>query len=193
VTLIAATGFAIDQAFKLWMLHGFDLPARGRVEIAPFLDLVMVWNQGISYGLFQQGDAFGQIALAVITAIVTVFLWLWGARATAALPAIALGLIIGGALGNGVDRFAYGAVADFFHFHVGTFSWYVFNFADVWIVAGALGLLYDGFTGDGRKEAALPAQDTADSGGSTETVSRTAEAAPDTAPADSPAGPRIEK
>jgi signal peptidase II len=75
-----------------------------------------------------------------------VFLWTWVVKATHRLQAMALGLIIGGALGNVVDRVWHGAVMDFLHFHWGNWSWYIFNFADVGIVAGVALLLYDSFT-----------------------------------------------
>lgn len=154
VGAIALGGAGADQAVKLWMIHGFDLASRGSVELLPFFDLVMVWNYGISYGLFQQGSAAGQVLLAAFTVVATVLLWVWGARVGDKVAAVSLGLIVGGAIGNGIDRLAYGAVADLFHFHVATFSWYVFNLADVWIVAGVAGLLYDSFAG-GPKDAAM--------------------------------------
>lgn len=154
VLAVAAIGLILDQAAKLWLLFVTDLPSIGRIELLPFLDLTMVWNYGISYGLFQQGSSAGRIALIALTLAATAFLWIWGARAKDRLSAFSLGLIVGGAIGNGIDRIAYGAVADFFHFHVGTFSWYVFNPADAWIVAGVAGLMYDSFVA-GPKEAAL--------------------------------------
>lgn len=155
VALVAVAGLLIDQAAKLWVIFSLDLPSRGRIELLPVLDLTMVWNYGISYGLFQQGSAAGQLILVGLTILATVFLWVWGARTTNRLAAFSIGLIVGGAIGNGIDRIAYGAVADFFHFHVGTFSWYVFNPADVWIVAGVAGLVYESFFA-GPKDAALP-------------------------------------
>jgi signal peptidase II len=137
----AVLGLAIDQAHKAWMLGPFDIEARGRAALTPFLDLVMVWNPGISYGLLQQDSSVGRwllVALGIGGAI----LFGWWLRATRGLlAAISLGLVIGGALSNVIDRLLYGAVADFFLFHVGAFEWYVFNLADVWIVAGAIGLL----------------------------------------------------
>ncbi|NRG19840.1 signal peptidase II [Rhizobiales bacterium] len=157
VGALALGGAVADQAVKLWMIHGFDLASQGRVELLPFLDLVMVWNYGISYGLFQQGSATGQLLLAAFTVAATALLWVWGTRVSDKVAAVSLGLIIAGAIGNGIDRIAYGAVADLFHFHVGAFSWYVFNLADVWIVAGVAGLLYDSFAG-GPKDAAMSPQ-----------------------------------
>jgi signal peptidase II len=116
---IALATFIADQAFKQWMLRGFDLAARGRVTLMPFLDLVLTWNKGISYGLFAQGSIGGQYALAGFMVAVALALILWLARQPQRLMAAALGLIIGGAFGNALDRLVYGAVADFFslHFH----------------------------------------------------------------------------
>ncbi len=115
--------------------------------LAPFLDLVLTWNTGISYGLFPQEGPFGQWVLLALKAIAVVLLWIWLARTTSRLTALSLGLIIGGAIGNAIDRLAYGAVVDFVLFHVTTasfnFNWYVFNLADVAIVAGVIGLLYE--------------------------------------------------
>jgi len=148
---VALATAVIDQALKLWLLFVFDLGARGVVTLTPFLDLVLTWNPGISYGLFQQKGPFGQWALLALTAVAVVLLWIWLARASSRMMAVALGLIIGGALGNAVDRAAYGAVADFVLFHLTTasfsFKWYVFNIADAAIVAGVAGLLYESLFG----------------------------------------------
>jgi signal peptidase II len=145
--LVAAVATAaLDQASKLWLLQVYRLGEKGRVEIAPVLDLDLTWNAGISYGLLQQSGIGRWILLAISVAAV-VLLGLWLARAPSRLSAIALGLIIGGAIGNAIDRLAYGAVADFVLFHIGSaasrIDWYVFNLADSAIVAGVAGLLYD--------------------------------------------------
>jgi signal peptidase II len=154
--VVAVVTAATDQAVKLWLLFGFDLGARGAVHLGPFIDLVLVWNTGISYGLFPQVGPFGQWALLGVKAVAVALLWAWLAHATSRLTALALGLIIGGAVGNAIDRAAYGAVADFVLFHIDTpnwtFRWYVFNLADVGIVAGVIGLLYDSLVaGDAAK------------------------------------------
>jgi signal peptidase II len=142
----------LDQALKLWLLFVFRLADKGAVAVAPFVDLVLTWNSGISYGWFQQEGPFGQWALLVVKAIAVLLLWIWLARAATRPTAIALGLIIGGAIGNAVDRLAYGAVADFVLLHAETstwrFNWYVFNLADVAIVAGVGVLLYESLWGD---------------------------------------------
>jgi signal peptidase II len=148
---VAAVIALLDQALKLWLLFAFDLQSRGVVRLTPFLDLVLVWNRGISYGLFQQDGPLGQWVLLALTAFAVTLLWIWLARSTSRLMAVSLALIIGGAVGNAIDRVAYGAVADFVLLHLTTasfsFKWYVFNLADAAIVAGVGGLLYDSVAG----------------------------------------------
>jgi len=154
---VAVAAAAIDQAAKLWLLFIYDLGGRGIVTLTPFLDLLLTWNTGISYGLFRQEGSLGQWALLALKAIAVVLLWIWLSRAASKLTALSLGLIIGGAIGNAIDRLAYGAVADFVLFHVTTesfsFNWYVFNLADVAIVAGVVGLLYETLMGSSAAKA----------------------------------------
>jgi signal peptidase II len=145
---VAAIACALDQATKLFLLRVIDLGRVGVVALSSVLDLRLVWNPGISYGLFQHESAEWQWALLAIKAVAIVLLWAWLAHARSKLTAVALGLIIGGALGNGIDRLSYGAVMDFVHFHVGSFSWYVFNVADSAIVVGVAGLFYASFTSE---------------------------------------------
>jgi signal peptidase II len=143
---VAVATAVLDQASKLWLIFVTDLAARGPIALTPFLDLELQWNKGISYGLFPQEGPVGQWALLAIKVIAAVLLWIWLARASSRLTALALGLIIGGAIGNAIDPLAHnGGVADFVHFHIKSFnfSWYVFNLADVAIVAGVAGLLYE--------------------------------------------------
>ena len=151
ITAALLTGM-LDQASKLWLYFAYDLAAKSPVKVLPVLDLVLTWNKGISYGLFQQDSVLGQWALFGVKVAAVIFLWAWLSRAETRLTALSLGLIIGGALGNAVDRLAYGAVADFALIHVTTasftFNWYVFNLADAAIVAGVAGLLYDSLLGD---------------------------------------------
>src|SRR5215207_3976912 len=154
---VAAACAAADQALKLWLIFGIDLRAHGIITLTPFLDLVLTWNRGISYGLFQQDGALGQWVLLALTVVAVILLGVWLARTTSRLTALSLGLIIGGAVGNAIDRLAYGAVADFVLFHVTTetinFKWYVFNLADAAIVAGVIGLLYESLVGDRAAKA----------------------------------------
>jgi signal peptidase II len=149
--LSAIVTVILDQASKLWLLNVFDLAHRGAVRVTPFFDLVLAWNIGISFGWLQNDGQAAQIALMAVKAIAVVALGIWMARSHTRLATIALGLIIGGAIGNGIDRLAYGAVVDFALFHIeiagNTFNWYVFNLADVAIVAGVAALLYDSFLG----------------------------------------------
>ncbi len=150
--LIAAlAALALDQASKLWLLRVFDIGHRGAVKLTPFFDLVLAWNTGISYGWFQNESPTGQAILLAVKAVAVIVLAIWMARSRTLTATIALGLIIGGAIGNAIDRFAYGAVVDFalFHVQIGEkpFNWYVFNLADVAIVAGVAALLYDSFLG----------------------------------------------
>jgi signal peptidase II len=149
--IAAIVTLALDQASKLWLLYVFDIGHRGTVKVTPFFDLVLAWNIGISFGWFQNDSEAAQIALMVIKAVAVIALAIWMARSRTVMATVALGLIIGGAIGNAIDRAAYGAVVDFalFHLQIGgkSFNWYVFNLADVAIVAGVAALLYDSFLG----------------------------------------------
>src|SRR6266571_5670540 len=149
--IAAVAVLALDQASKLWLLNVFDLARRGAVKVTPFFDLVLAWNIGISFGWLQNDSQAAQLALMAVKAVAVVALAIWMARSHTFLATVALGLIIGGAIGNGIDRLAYGAVVDFalFHIEIGgnTLNWYVFNLADVAIVAGVAALLYDSFLG----------------------------------------------
>jgi signal peptidase II len=149
--IAAVVTLVLDQASKLWLLFVFDIGHRGAVKVTPFFDLVLAWNPGISFGWLQNDSPLAQIALLIVKAVAVVVLAIWMARSRTVLATVALGLIIGGAIGNAIDRLAYGAVVDFALFHVriggDTFNWYVFNLADVAIVAGVAALLYDSFLG----------------------------------------------
>ena len=135
---------AADQFSKWWMLDVFHLPERGTYALLPVLNLTMVWNQGVTFGLFHQDGAAGPWILAGVALAIVVALGVWLRRAETTLTAIALGAIAGGAIGNVLDRLRFGAVVDFLHAHVGTWSWYVFNVADAAIVCGVGALLLDG-------------------------------------------------
>jgi signal peptidase II len=140
--IAAATAFA-DRVHKVWMIGLFDAEPVRKITLTPFFDLVMVWNPGISYGLLKQHTEAGRWALVSFQLLAVLALGLWLAQLQTRLSALSVGLIIGGALGNAIDRIQFGKVADFFSFHVGSFQWYIFNLADVAIVAGVAGLLYD--------------------------------------------------
>lgn len=145
---MAILAFALDQAHKWWMLGPFDIGSKGRVTVTPFFDLVLGWNRGISYGLFPQYDDLGRYGLVAMSIVISAALWVWLARSTRPLTAAALGLVIGGALANALDRVIHEAVADFFLLHAFGYSWYIFNIADVAIVAGVGVLLYESWAED---------------------------------------------
>jgi signal peptidase II len=150
---VASGVFVSDQLSKLWILFWIRLEDTGPWPLLPFLEFVMVWNRGISYGLFQQTTDLGRWGLVILSIAASIWLAFWLRKAERRLEALGLALIIGGALGNAVDRTVYGAVADFVHFFWGTFSWYVFNIADAAIVVGVVALLYDTLSA-GRGKAA---------------------------------------
>jgi signal peptidase II len=156
--VVAALALAADQIFKNVMLYGAEfiehcpppqpIPiscAFPGIAVTSFLDLVMVWNTGVSYGLFQAGGLVGTVVLSVFSLVAVVLLSWWLKGADRRLLAWGLGLVIGGALGNVIDRVLYGAVADFFHFHAFGRGWYVFNVADAAITVGVVMLLADAF------------------------------------------------
>jgi signal peptidase II len=143
---VAAVTAVVDQAHKWWMLLVYRIAEKGRVTVTPFLDLVFVKNTGVSYSMFDQSTYQGQIMLAAFAVVASMALWVWLARSgTGRLMAWSLGLIIGGAIGNAIDRVLIGGVADFFSLHAFGYYWYVFNIADVAIVVGVIGLLYESF------------------------------------------------
>jgi signal peptidase II len=146
--LVAALALIADQASKNWLLYGLqfrDLGPAARISVLPFMDLVMVWNRGVSYGLFQAGGTFGTIVLTLFSLAAVAALSFWLTRAERPFLAAGLGLVIGGAIGNVIDRVLYGAVADFFHFYGFGHDWYVFNIADAAITVGVVALLADAF------------------------------------------------
>lgn len=145
--IAAGSALFADQCTKLLMLYGFgfaNMVPGESIPVLPFFNLVMVWNPGVSYGLFPAHGPVGTALLVTfsLVAIVGLSWWLWHTdRRTVALG---LGLVIGGAVGNNlIDRLIYGKVADFFHFHVFGYDWYVFNVADITITLGVIALLYD--------------------------------------------------
>jgi len=155
--IVAAASCLLDQAVKLWLLYGLHLSSQSPIAVTPFAELVLTWNTGISYGLFPQTGPIGPWALLAVKIAAVAFLWIWLARTASRLTALALGLIIGGALGNAVDRLHWPGVLDFVLLHVETagFSlrWYVFNLADVAIVAGVAALLYESLRKGGAVKA----------------------------------------
>ncbi len=148
--------FALDQASKFAILHGFGAPGEPPLFLTPFLDLTLNWNRGISFSLLPQNSSFGVGLLLAFTLTATALLgaWLWFARS----PVVGLGLgaIIGGALGNGCDRWAYGAVVDFLDLHAFGRHFFVFNVADAAINLGVVLLIFDGLFGRGGETRPAP-------------------------------------
>ncbi len=148
---LSALGFAAallvlaaDQASKWWVRDVLDLPALGTVAVLPVLNLTMVWNRGVTFGLLNTLGGWGTPALAIGALVVVAALGVWLRRTDRLLVAVAVGAIAGGAVGNVADRLRFGAVVDFIHAHAFGWSWYVFNVADAAIVCGVAVLVLDG-------------------------------------------------
>jgi signal peptidase II len=142
----AATALFADQVSKFGLLYGagFLHMAPGQtIPVLPFFNLVMVWNPGVSYGLFPASSIWGTALLVLVSlaAVAGLGYWLWGM--TSLSLGVGVGLVIGGALGNLIDRLVYGRVADFFHFYGFGYDWYVFNIADIAITFGAIAIIYE--------------------------------------------------
>lgn len=137
---VALLTLLIDQLQKWHMLEVVRIAERPPIEVTPFFNLVMVWNRGVSFGMFSGHDGSGAWMLIGVALVIVTFMafWLW--RCTTRYLATALGLVIGGALGNVIDRVRFGAVADFFDLHVMGHHWPAFNIADSAIFIG-VGLL----------------------------------------------------
>lgn len=142
--------FIADQASKWWILEQIQLPRLGRIEISGIFDLTMVWNYGVSFGMLKAGSELERWGLVALSAIISTVFAVWLARAERRLTALALGIVIGGALGNMIDRIRYGAVADFLDFS-GLYFPYVFNIADAAITIGAAILFLDLMFNDPKK------------------------------------------
>ncbi|PWE16939.1 signal peptidase II [Marinicauda salina] len=143
--VLAATVFVLDQVSKFWILRVLDLDGMrgGRVYVLdPWFNLTMVWNRGVSFGLFAADSDWQRVILVALSLTIAGLLAAWLLRAERWLQTLAFGLIIGGALGNVVDRVIHGAVADFLDFS-GLYFPYVFNVADAAITTGVAALLLD--------------------------------------------------
>jgi lipoprotein signal peptidase len=128
-----------DQGSKFWVLHNFTLLTGQVLVLAPVLNFVLVWNHGITFGLFAGAGAKLILAAIATAVIIALLVWLW--RAGSWLKSLAIGAITGGAIGNVADRLHYGAVVDFIQAHIGPYSWYVFNVGDSAIVCGVMTLM----------------------------------------------------
>jgi signal peptidase II len=141
--VVALAVVLIDQVVKAGVLAYSAGPDIDPTPLTPFLDLALRWNRGISFSLLARDSALGQIALVALTLAVTGLLTAWLLRSGSALPAVGLGLIIGGALGNAIDRVAHGAVVDYLDLHAFGRHFFVFNVADAAINIGVALLILD--------------------------------------------------
>jgi signal peptidase II len=141
--LIALAVIVVDQIAKAGVLSYSAQPDVDPTPLTPFLDLTLRWNRGISFSLFARDSASAQVALLALTLAVVGLLAWWLFRSRSVLPAAGLGSIIGGALGNAIDRLAHGAVVDYLDLHAFGRHFFVFNIADAAINVGVAILILD--------------------------------------------------
>ena len=139
--IMAAAVLAADQASKYWVLHGLHLTDGHFLVLLPVLNFVLVWNHGVTFGMFNGPGAFNGVIFAVIALAVVVLLGVWLWRTRKLFNILAIGAIMGGAIGNVIDRLRFGAVVDFIQAHLGLYSFYVFNVGDSAIVCGVIALM----------------------------------------------------
>ena len=139
---VACASILIDQGTKWWIVNVFMVPPRV-VPVTSFFNLVLGWNRGVSFGLFNNGSDFNVWILSGLALAVVTFLLVWLYREQARLVTVSLGLVIGGAMGNVIDRLRFGGVTDFLDFHLSGYHWPAFNLADTSIVIGAVILIAD--------------------------------------------------
>lgn len=153
---LAALIIVLDQISKWWIVETVMRPqgvwetpfyTPTRIEVLPFFDLVMAWNRGVSFGIFNNGGDWNAVILSGLSIVIVAFLVGWLRKAHNRMVALALGGIIGGALGNVIDRVRWGAVADFLDVHVAGYHWPAFNLADSAITVGAILLVLDSLSG----------------------------------------------
>ena len=154
---VAVLTFVIDQCHKWWMLEVVRIQDQGRVAVLPFLDWQYMLNTGVSFSMLDKSSQSWQLTLTTFSLAASAVMWVWLSRPDTTRPmALGLALIIGGALGNAVDRVRLGGVADYVLPHAFGVDWpNIFNIADVAIVAGVALLLYDTFV-PSRNDAANP-------------------------------------
>lgn len=142
----------LDQVSKWWIVEKVMRPEGvwetpfyipDRIRLAPFFDIVMAWNRGVSFGIFNNGGPWNALLLSGLSLAIVVLLLGWMRKAHSRLIEVALGLIVGGALGNVIDRIRVGAVADFLDLHILGYHWPAFNLADSAITVGAVVLVLD--------------------------------------------------
>lgn len=141
---VALVAVVADQLSKLWILRLFAAhPGARAVPVTPFLNLALTWNHGMSFGLFDSNGRLNTVVFTVLAAIIVTGLILWLRRVRQPLLVLAIGLVIGGAVGNVIDRLLRGAVVDFLDFYLGQWHFYVFNLADSAISVGVALMVLD--------------------------------------------------
>lgn len=149
---IAFVAFVLDQASKMAILASFRPPGMeetpffspDRVTVLPVLDFVLTWNRGVSFGMGNNGGTYNVAIFTALALVIGAGLVRWMARAGQRWVLVALGLVLGGAVGNVLDRLRFGAVVDFLYVHVGAFNWWpIFNIADCAVCVGAAILVFD--------------------------------------------------
>ncbi len=146
---IAVLVAALDQVSKWWILALMQArpPGERAIPLAPFLDIVLVWNRGVSFGLFNNDAGFNALIFTGVAAVIVVLLLVWLARSHDALIGLGIGLVIGGAVGNVIDRLRFSAVVDFIDVHVAGWHWPAFNVADSAICIGVGCMVIDSLLG----------------------------------------------
>ncbi len=153
---VAVAVLLADQTSKVWLIDLLAADGGRSARLGPVFNLVMVWNPGVSFGLFASDSEAMRWILVAVSVAVAAGLVVWLVRGTNRWLAIALGLVIGGAVGNAIDRVVHGRVADFFDFHVGAWHWPAFNLADSAIVVGVAMLVLDSLFADRRSAKIKP-------------------------------------
>ncbi|VAW46343.1 Lipoprotein signal peptidase [hydrothermal vent metagenome] len=133
-------GLTIDRAQKFYQINIKGWSGGEMINVTSFFDYILVWNKGVSFGLF---SSLPPILLGMIISVALILLIVWWVKADDVLSRVGLALCVAGAISNIIDRFLYGAVADFFHFYWGQYSFYIFNIADVLISLGLIILLLE--------------------------------------------------
>jgi len=142
---VAAAAVCLDQLSKAALLWHFDETGCGRhgETVTAFFDLILTCNRGVSFGFLARSAATGALVFSLVALVIVALLVYWLCRVRSGFLAVAIGLIIGGAIGNIIDRLRFGAVVDFLYFHAGSWYWPAFNLADSAISIGVAAMLFD--------------------------------------------------
>ena len=147
---IAAAVILLDQATK-WLVHDVVMAPPRSIPVTDFFNIVMVWNRGVSFGLFDNDSVWTPMLLSLLAVGISIVLMVWLRRAEGKWLALGLGMVIGGAVGNVIDRAVWRAVFDFLDFHVAGYHWPAFNVADTAITVGVVLILAEGLFAKDRK------------------------------------------